>query len=404
MKHITSRARERGQVIPLIAVCLTVLMGFGGMAVDVGYWKYHQREQQNATDAAALGGAQQLGYTSCPNPGQAENAALIDSSANGFDNTGNVQVTIQNPPNSGPYAGDDCAVLAQITTKKVSSFFARLFGFPDMQESTMAVAVVRANNPGCLYLLDPGATLNLNADVIIAPKCAVYANSSVVETLGSVITVKNFGYAQTLQENLLSLFLEARPAKMLPVVDPCPEITSCAYLAGNPPPSSGCTSFVNNSILPVTVQPGCYSEFENNLGIVTMNPGMYVFTGPVNNTGVITGNGVTMYVTSSGGPVGFNGSVALLAPPTSGVYAGTLLYQVPGNTNTVRFNVSVSLSLAGLVYAPNARGEILGQANITFGKYVVFVLGNAGMLAGVTLTLPGPATGQSLIKNAVLAE
>ena len=395
---------QRGQVLPFIAVCLMVLMGFGGVAVDVGSWEYHQREQQNATDAAAVGGAQQLGYTTCPNQDQAENAALIDASANGYANIGNVQVTIQNPPDRGPYAGDDCAVMAQITTKKVPSFFARLFGVADTQESTLAVAVVTANNPGCLYLLDPTATLNLNADVIIAPKCAVYANSSVVETLGSVITVKNFGYAQTLQKNLLSLFLEAQPAKMLPVLDPCPEITSCAYLAGNAPPSQGCTSFVNTSILPVTVQPGCYSDFENNLGIVTMNPGVYVFTGPVNNTGVMTGNGVTMYVTSSGGPVSFNGSVALLAPPTSGVYAGTLLYQVPGNTNPVRFNVSVSLGLAGLVYAPSARGEILGQANITFGKYVVFVLGNAGMLGGVTLTLPGPSNGASLIKNAVLAE
>src|SRR5579871_5837886 len=105
-----------------------------------------------------------------------------------------------------------------------------------------------------------------------------------------------------------------------------------------------------------------------------MSPGTYVFTGPVSNTGVLTGDGVTMYVTANGGPVGLNGSVDLLAPPTSGNYAGVLLYQVPGNTSPVQFNASVNLSLAGLVYAPDATGEILGQANVTFGHYVVFVL------------------------------
>lgn len=50
----------RGQVLPLIAVLITALMGVGGMAVDVGSWEYHQQAQQSATDAAAVGGAQQL--------------------------------------------------------------------------------------------------------------------------------------------------------------------------------------------------------------------------------------------------------------------------------------------------------------------------------------------------------
>jgi hypothetical protein len=383
---------------------MAALMGFAGLAIDVGYWEYQQREQQNAADAAALGGAQQLGYTNCPDSGGATSAAQTDAAANGFANGGNVTVTVQNPPSTGPYAGDNCAVFAQITRNNVASFFARMFGYAAATESTQAVAVVTSDNPGCLYLLDQSATLNLNGAVILAPRCAVYANSSVVETLASVITVKNFGYAHSLQENLLTLFLGAQPQQMLPVADPCPEITSCAYLAGNPPSTNACVPFINNSILPATVQPGCYSDFENNLGILTMSPGTYIFTGPVNNTGLISGNGVTMYVTATGGPVSFDGSVALLAPPTSGNYAGVLLYQVPSNTNPVRFNVSVSLSLAGLVYAPGALGEILGQANVTFGQYVVFVLDDAKLLVGVNLSLPGPTTGGSLIKRAVLAE
>jgi Flp pilus assembly protein TadG len=402
----SSRIGERGAVLPLIALCLAILMGFAGIAVDVGYWEYQQREQQNAVDAAALGGAQQLVYSNCPNENAAKTAALGDSYDNGFtDGLNGVTVTVQNPPASGPFAGNTCAVYAQITRKGIPSFFTRFFGVAQgATESTEAVGLVTSDNPGCMYLLDPTATFNLNVAVVVAPRCTISANSSVVETLGAVMDVAGFGYAHTIHENLLSLFLKASPAKMLPVVDPCPEITSCAYLAANPPSASGCTAFVNNSLLPTSVSPGCYSVFENNLGVVTMNPGLYVFTGPVQNTGVITGNGVTMYVSPSGGPVGFNGSVALLAPPTSGNYAGVLLYQDPKNTNELQFNASASLSLAGLVYAPSALAEILGQANVTFGQYVVMVFGDAKFLAGVNLTLPGPTTGGSMIKRATLAE
>jgi hypothetical protein len=314
-------------------------------------------------------------------------------------------VKIQNPPQSGPFSGNNCAVYAQITRTGVASYFSRLFGYGSgVTETTQAVGIVTSDNPGCLYLLSQAATLNLNVDVVVAPKCSILANSSTVETLGAVMDVKGFGYAHALQENLLSLFLGAQPKPMLPVADPCPEITQCAYLAANPPSTTGCTSFVYNSVLPTTVNPGCYSTFENNLGIVTMNPGIYVFTGPVNNTGVLIGNGVTMYAASGAGPVGLNGSVALLAPPTSGSTAGVLYYQVPSNTNPVAFNASVNLSLSGLVYAPGATGEILGQANITFGQYVVFVLSNLQTLVGVNLTLPGPPNGLSLIKRAALAE
>jgi len=380
-------------------------MGFSGLAVDVGSWEYEQRQQQNATDAAALGGAQQLGYTSCPNSTTATAAAQTDATANGFTPNSNVSVTVQNPPNTGPFAGDACAVYVKITTTGLPAHFSRFFGFAQgAAESTEAIATVTSDNPGCMYLLNQSDEVNLSGDVLLAPNCAVYANSSEVETLASVIDVKSFGYAHQLETNLLSIFLGAQPKQMLPVADPCPEITSCAYLAANPPPASNCTSFVNTSILPVSVGPGCYTDFENAVGIVNMQPGVYVFEGPVNNTGVLTGDGITMYVTQTGGPVGLNGSVALLAPPTTGNYAGVLLYQSPANSKPVAFNASASLSLAGLVYAPSSTAEILGQANITFGKYVVLVFANEELLVNATLSLPGPSNGQSLIKRAVLAQ
>ena len=69
---MTRPAGQAGQTLPLVALWLMVLMGFGGLAVDVGYWEYQQREQQSATDAAAIGGAQQLVYAGCPSQSAAQ--------------------------------------------------------------------------------------------------------------------------------------------------------------------------------------------------------------------------------------------------------------------------------------------------------------------------------------------
>ena len=40
---------QRGAVLPLVAICLAVLMGFAGMAIDVGFLEYKEQVQQAAT-------------------------------------------------------------------------------------------------------------------------------------------------------------------------------------------------------------------------------------------------------------------------------------------------------------------------------------------------------------------
>ena len=60
-KHgkISSRGRlEAGQVLMTVALTLPVLVGFLGLAVDVGSLYFHKRNMQTASDAAALGGGE----------------------------------------------------------------------------------------------------------------------------------------------------------------------------------------------------------------------------------------------------------------------------------------------------------------------------------------------------------
>ncbi len=411
------RRGESGQVLPLIAICLTAIMGFAGMSVDVGYWEYHQREQQSAADAAALGAAQQLAYAGCPSSSSAQTAAYNDIASYGYTNGANgVSVTVNNPPatpspapsgkpspSPAPYAGNSCAVSVGVTGTKTPTFFTKLYGRASgASQSTQAVALLVKNDKNCIFLLSQTATLNLSGVNITAPGCGVAANSASVETSGDNIDVASFGYAHALTGSS-SDFSNAKPTPMLPVADPCPEIAGCAFVAANKGiAASSCTAF-NNRSGNVTIGPGCYSTFNNSGGTVTMQPGQYEFTGAVTQSGnqaSLLGSGVTLYV-APGADATLAGNGVNLSAPTSGPYANVLYYQDPSNTTAVQFTSS-NTSVTGLVYAPAA----VGQVNANISKYVVLVFANMNFdgtsCEGWNLT--GPTAGNSIIQTAVLGQ
>ena len=90
---------QRGGVLPLFALSIVVLLGFGVMAVDVGSLFYERRRQQTATDLAALAAATDLA--------RAEAAARAGASANGFAGSAlqHVKTGIYTPDPDRPVAG-----------------------------------------------------------------------------------------------------------------------------------------------------------------------------------------------------------------------------------------------------------------------------------------------------------
>jgi hypothetical protein len=404
MKHSHSYSRrEAGQVLPLIALSLTALMGMGGIGVDVGFLEYRQQAQQTATDAAAAGGAESLLRAGCPNQSAAQTGAYMDASSNGFPNGGNVKVAVTNPPGSGPFAGNGCAVSVQVTTQNVATFFMRLFGYPTgAQETTQAVAIVSQTGGGCIYLLSPTSESNFNGANVTATKCGVLINDT-ANFNGATIDVQSLGYASSTAPNENgATFKAAVPEPMLPVADPCLEITGCADLTASPPPSSNCTS-ANYNGYTGAVPSGCYSYLNLNGANVTMN-GTYVFTGSQNYNGAtIKGTNITMYVTSGGTPPNFNGANVTLAPPTPGPGTnspGVLYYQVPGNTGAPNFNGATN-SFSGLIYAP---GAVDVNVNGAGGGYLVIVYGSANFNGSSTIDFATPPPYASLVKQAVVAE
>src|SRR2546430_16840192 len=99
-----SRTRnERGQVIVLTVMALTVLLGMSALVLDVGAWFHSKRQLQATADASALAGAQMLPDT----PGTAISTALDYANKNGggvgggggpLTSTNNAEQTSSHPP------------------------------------------------------------------------------------------------------------------------------------------------------------------------------------------------------------------------------------------------------------------------------------------------------------------
>ncbi len=77
----TKRRNEGGQALVLGVLALVVLMGFTALAVDVGFFLRHRAVVQQAVDAAALAGAQELPDDAAA----AEQLARDYAEANGID-------------------------------------------------------------------------------------------------------------------------------------------------------------------------------------------------------------------------------------------------------------------------------------------------------------------------------
>jgi Putative Flp pilus-assembly TadE/G-like len=390
---------QRGQVLPLIAVALTTLMGFGGIGVDVGYWEYRQQAQQNATDAAALGGAQVLAKTSCSDAVAAKAQAANDAGSNGFANGGSTIVTPNSPPAAGPFAGQPCSISVNITTQNVNTYFSRLFGYSQgVTETTSATASVSNNSAACIYLLSANVSSNINGANVNAPGCAIAINDT-ANFSSATVGAPLIGYAGSQPSENGSTFTMASPAPMLPVADPCSEIPGCAYLNANPPSQNNCQS-ANYHGQTITLQSGCYSSLNLTMANVTMS-GIYTFTGTSTfNGATLNGGNVTIYVASGATPPNWNSTSVNISPPASGNYAHVLYYQAPANTANPNFN-GVGVNLQGLIYAPTATSVNFNGAK---GGYMVLVFGAINYNGSASWDFATPPPGQSITAKAIISQ
>ena len=141
---------SNGQVMVLICVSLIAIMGMIAVVTDFSFMQHQRNMMQTAADSAAMAGAEELNYSDVVTAGKA------DAATNGYtDGTGSVTVAMNNPPITGPNAGNSAYVEA-IVTKPQPTYFLRVLGVSTMTVSARAVAY-EGNGPTCIYVMNPAA-------------------------------------------------------------------------------------------------------------------------------------------------------------------------------------------------------------------------------------------------------
>jgi Putative Flp pilus-assembly TadE/G-like len=404
LRRLTGSA-GRGQILPLTAISLTVLLGMAALAVDVGYWRYQQRLEQTAADSAAIAGANEINY---PQSNDVTSAAKADAKANGFtDGAANTTILVNWPPQSGPNQNNKNAVEV-IVTELQPKFFSTLF--PGKQAvSARAVALLSPVNAPCITVLKGSITgdLTLNGGgrggITTSPLCGIAVNGGLSVTGQANVTASYITYTGNGPSG--GSYPDGAPEQSVAPIDPCQKIAGCAYLAALPttrPELFTSSSCLDEPSLPANpLPPGHYcTAISTN---VTLYPGLFVFDqGPP--TGTLAGTGVTIYnnctsgscnTTLSGGNV--NNSIVA---PTTGPTAGMVYYQPPSLQNAITVNGAPgTVQQMGGIYAPGANFTFDGQLpTLSFLVAGTIRMNGGGISAGSTLL------GQPRPTDAVLVE
>jgi Putative Flp pilus-assembly TadE/G-like len=399
----TASRNQAGQVLISTTLAMVVLVGFAGLAVDMGILRYQKRVQQSAADAAAIAGATDL-------PSNYRTGAMNAAAANGFtDNTaggdcrvppanlavGSVNVGVCAPPIGGPHAGQQGYVEAYVSAGQ-PTFFMRILG---VNKKTITARSVASNNStgtngapyGCMYAIGSpgnpvqGMTLQ-DASIVFAPSCGIVDNGDY--TSSGAITASSFGVSGANNGG------EDGSVTCTSGASSCPSLNSPAAadpLAGYTPPCTPCSGGTNISITgrgnfsgagvryargTYTVSPGTYHAItisarrgEN----VVFRPGSYVINGAgglrVTGNANISGNDVSFYFTGRS-TINVTGSPTLnLSASASGQYAGMLLWQARADTANPSLSAATG-SLNGILYFPSDQLSFAANTTLNVGVVV----------------------------------
>ena len=372
---------EDGVTAVVVALCLTTVMGFAGLAIDVGLWYSDKRTAQGAADSAAYSAAVDLATADTASNVVATAKAI--AAQYGFtDGTGGVTVTVNSPPTSGPNTATVGAVEV-IVTKPETLFFSSLF-LRSAQISARAVATAGATTSKyCVESLDPSAfvtTVNLNnAAAIDVSQCGLYVDGSGPMALSVSSGAALMAKTVAVVGGYLTIFGTINS----------PSIITSAPLMGDPyagvavptpgactgPPTYASYDSSNGYTGHYVISPGTYcSGFSAFNGVtVTMNPGVYIIKGGVfsvqGGATLLATGGVTIVLTGSGlnyATANLSSGITVnLTAPTTGSTAGLAIMQDRNAPHGVWNYVAggANLNVTGAIYFPSQNVSLSSGAS-----------------------------------------
>jgi len=166
---------QKGAAAVIVALTLTVLMGFAGFALDIGNLYNVKTKMQNAVDAAVCAGGLEL-----PNTSQATAQAKSLITANNFDpDSATVTFTQDTVKNPGNAPEINCTM-----THTVQTNFMGLLGFQSVRVAALAEGIIQntAGQSGpfnyTIFSGSPSYTLTLNGSQTV--KGSVHSNDKLL--------------------------------------------------------------------------------------------------------------------------------------------------------------------------------------------------------------------------------
>ncbi len=378
------RDNSSGAVLIYSGFAVSLLLGFGGLAVDAGMWYATKRSVQSAADAAAIAGALEVARGSTSTTIQ--NKAKGDAERNGYSAASGATITVNNPPVSGPSAGVASAVEV-IVQQPVPGFLSSvLYGEPVTVAGRAVASTAVADS--CIYVLDPteDSALYIPGAANVTMDCGAQVNSD------SPIAIDQDGTGCMTATSMATAgaadgdCLDPVPSENMPQAeDPFSYLSAPAAAAG------GCTFTTLVEVTsPTTLNPGNYCGGLKIEADVTFNPGEYVMDGEglqIQGNSTVDGDGVSFYFpdTVTGydkpGPTPpqslyIAGTTDVdLSAPNSGPYEGVLFYHDPNVDPNIQLVMQggADMELEGIIYAKNNHARFAGGSDGIDGWVVIAV-------------------------------
>ncbi|PBC02365.1 TadE/TadG family type IV pilus assembly protein [Mesorhizobium sp. WSM3860] len=383
-------ASTRGNFALATAIAMVPLMLVVAGAVDVAGTSDDAAQLQNSLDAAGL--AVGTKYQPTMSAGDLRQFGLTFFAAN------------MSVADAGEYAGSVGAFQAAasgdpsgytISLSSSISHAAFISGAPAWQATRSASVEVKPGAQACVLALDPhvGSAVNLQGSTNVAMNgCVIAANSDAAGAVnrgGSAVVsaacVSTVGSTSGLTPPNATLSCGAPLENQYASFDPLANITPPAYGMCQPMPN-GKT---------ITLSPGTYCD-KTWSGKITLSPGIYILrnvTVKPGGNGILTGQGVTIFL-MEGSQLYINANEQVnLSPPTSGPYAGITIFQAKGNTSALTLNGGSGSVVSGFIYAPDAAISYAGNSDMN-------AQGSCLRLVGNTVGM----TGNSAVKSDCAAE
>ncbi len=369
---------QQGSISIIVAVSFPVLLGFGGLAVDVSLWLRAKNSVQGATDFAASSAA------AAAVRGSDFSAEVLGvAAANGFQNGKNgVVVSINNPPISGTYAGNKDAYEVIITAQQrlyLANYFSAAFGLKAPTVAGRAVALSYRTSPTCILALSPTApsngTMATNGGAnLTANNCDVDDDSPSAKSINSdgngTIYALNVNTVGGIDGGVHIAATEQVRTYGAYIADPYLGQRSIPSLPPFQPASANSWGKANSTVS--IANPTGVIAYQGDVtvkGTVNLAPGVYIIAdGSFNSSGVLNGTGVTIVLTTTGkkttGAFSFSGGAAMnLTAPTTGTTRGITLWadrQLNLDTSD-NFVGGSTNGIVGAIYLPSHLVKFAGN-------------------------------------------